>query len=63
MGRSETAFAWTVAWGIEIFDDPEPASRRGHLKTYELLETDLIRTIGKATPVAPAQAGEATAGE
>ena len=48
---------------IDIFDCPEPASKRGDLKTYELLETDLIRTIGEATPVAPPQVGEATAGE
>ena len=48
---------------IDIFDYPEPAFKRGHLKTYELLETDLIRTIGEATPVAPAPVGEATAGE
>lgn len=32
---------------IDIFDYPEPASKRGHLKSYELLEEDLIRTIAE----------------
>lgn len=33
---------------IDIFDYPEPASKRGHLKSYELLEEDLIQTISEA---------------
>ena len=35
---------------IDIFDYPESASKRGHLKSHELLEGDLIRTIEAATP-------------
>lgn len=34
---------------IDIFDYPEPASKRGLLKTFELLEPDLIRTIEDAS--------------
>ena len=34
---------------IDIFDYPESASKRGHLKSHELLEADLIRTIEAAT--------------
>jgi hypothetical protein len=30
---------------IDIFDYPEPASKRGHLKTYELVPDNLVRTI------------------
>ena len=30
---------------IDIFDYPAPASKRGHLKSYELLEESLIRTL------------------
>lgn len=37
---------------IDIFDYPEPASKRGHLKSYELLEESLIRTISESTPAA-----------
>ena len=37
---------------IDIFDYPEPASKRGHLQSYELLEEDLIRTISESTPAA-----------
>ena len=46
---------------IDIFDYPESASKRGHLKSHELLEGDLIRTIEAATvpDAAPAE-GEKT---
>ncbi len=37
---------------IDIFGYPEPASKRGHLKTYELLETHLVQTMVDAAPVA-----------
>lgn len=37
---------------IDIFDYPTSASKRGHLKSYELLEQDLIRTIAESAPVA-----------
>jgi hypothetical protein len=32
---------------IDICDHPEPASKRGVLKTYELLEEELIRTVNE----------------
>jgi hypothetical protein len=32
---------------IDIFDYPESASKRGALKTYELLEEDLVRIISE----------------
>ena len=35
---------------IDIFDYAEPASKRGHLKSYELLEESLIQTISESTP-------------
>jgi len=38
---------------IDIFDYPQTASKRGHLKSYELLEEELIRTISESTPAAP----------
>jgi hypothetical protein len=34
---------------IDIFDYPEPASKRGHLKSYELVESELIHTIAEVT--------------
>ena len=36
---------------IDIFDYPTPASKRGHLNSYELLEENLVRTISDSTPV------------
>jgi hypothetical protein len=39
---------------IDIFDYPEPASKRGHLKTYELVPGDLVRTISEMSS-APAE--------
>ena len=35
---------------IDIFDYPAPASKRGRLKSYELLEENLVRTISDSTP-------------
>ncbi len=35
---------------IDIFDYPTSASKRGHLKSYELLEQDLIRTVNESAP-------------
>ena len=37
---------------IDIYDYPTPASKRGHLKSYELLEQNLVRTIYDSTAVA-----------
>ena len=37
---------------IDIFDYAKPASKRGHLKSYELLEGSLIQTISESTPAA-----------
>ena len=36
---------------IDIFDYPAPASKRGHLKSYELLGQDLVRTISDSATV------------
>ena len=36
---------------IDIFDYPTPASKRGHLKSYELLEQNLVRTISDSATV------------
>ena len=36
---------------IDIFDYPKPASKRGHLKSYELLEQNLVRTISDSATV------------
>ena len=36
---------------IDIFDYPAPASKRGHLKSYELLEQDLVSTISDSATV------------
>ncbi len=33
---------------IDIFDYAEPASKRGRLKSYELLEEDVVRTISES---------------
>ena len=30
---------------IDLCDHPEPASKRGQLKTYTLLETQMVQTI------------------
>jgi hypothetical protein len=43
---------------IDIFDYPESASKRGHLKSYELLEEELIRTISEAAQTAPSDTPE-----
>lgn len=44
---------------IDIFDYPVPASKRGHVKSYELLEEDLIRTMSEAAATAPSDTREA----
>lgn len=37
---------------IDLCDHPEPASKRGQLKTYALLETQLVQTITETQPTA-----------
>ena len=36
---------------IDIVDYPAPASKRGHLKSYELLEQDVVRTIADSATI------------
>jgi hypothetical protein len=37
---------------IDLCDYPEPASKRGQLKTYTLVETQLVQTITETQPAA-----------
>ena len=62
LSRSQRLVPQVRLWGvfktifvlvIDTFDYPEPASKRGHLKSYELVEDELIRIVGETTPATP----------